>query len=209
MPNMKVVNMQGKEVGTVELNDAVYAAEISAPAIHSAVVAYLANQRHGTQSTLTRSEVSGGGAKPYRQKGTGRARQGSTRAPQFTHGGIAFGPKLRSFNQTLNKKTRRLAIRSALSDKVAGENMIVVDEIKSEGFKTKVMAEMLKALGAGKKAIVVLDLSEKNFETTKSFANIAGVKTAYTNTINTYDLVNADTLIATKKAAETIGEVYA
>ena len=209
MPNVKVVDMQGKEVGTVELNDAVFAQEVHASAVHSAVVAYLANQRHGNQSTLTRSEVSGGGAKPYRQKGTGRARQGSTRSPQFTHGGIAFGPKPRDFSITMNKKTRRIAIRSALSDKVNGENLVVVNEIKTDAFKTKVMVDMLKAVGAGKKPLVVFDLSEKEAAVQKSFANIAGCKTAYTNTINTYDLVNADTLVLTEAAAKTIGEVYA
>ena len=207
MANLKVVNMAGKEVGSVELNDAVYAAPVNEAVLHAAVKTYLANQRQGTQSALTRTEVSGGGKKPWRQKGTGRARQGSTRAPQWTHGGIAFAPKPRSYRLSINKKVKRIAIRSALSDKVATNNMIVVDAIAADEYKTKKMAEMLKAIGAGKKALVVLP--EKDEKVVASFANIPGVKTAYVNTINTYDILNADTFVAAKEAAEKIGEVYA
>ena len=207
MANLKVVNMAGKEVGSVELNDAVYAAPVNEAVLHAAVRTYLANQRQGTQSALTRTEVSGGGKKPYRQKGTGRARQGSTRAPQWTHGGVVFAPKPRSYRLSLNKKVRRIALKSALSDKVATDSMIVVDEIAAAEYKTKVMADMLKAIGAGKKALVVL--AEKDEKAVASFANIPGVKTAYVNTINAYDILNADTFVAAKAAAEKIGEVYA
>ena len=207
MANLKVVNMAGKEVGSIELNDAVYAAPVNEAVLHAAVRTYLANQRQGTQSALTRTEVSGGGKKPYRQKGTGRARQGSTRAPQWTHGGIAFAPKPRSYRLSLNKKVRRIALKSALSDKVATDNMIVVEEITAKEYKTKVMADMLKAVGAGRKALVVL--AEKDEKAVASFANIPGVKTAYVNTINAYDILNADTFVAAKAAAEKIGEVYA
>ncbi len=207
MANLKVVNMAGKEVGSIELNDAVFAAPVNEAVLHAAVRTYLANQRQGTQSALTRTEVSGGGKKPYRQKGTGRARQGSTRAPQWTHGGVVFAPKPRSYRLSLNKKVRRIALKSALSDKVATDSMIVVDEIAAAEYKTKVMADMLKAIGAGKKALVVL--AEKDEKAVASFANIPGVKTAYVNTINAYDILNADTFVAAKAAAEKIGEVYA
>ena len=207
MANIKVVNMAGKEVGSVELNDAVYAAPVNEAVLHAAVKTYLANQRQGTQSALTRTEVSGGGKKPYRQKGTGRARQGSTRAPQWTHGGVVFAPKPRSYRITLNKKVKRIALKSALSDKVATDSMIVVDAITAKEYKTKVMADMLKAIGAGKKALVVL--AEKDEKVVASLANIPGVKTAYVNTINAYDILNADTFVAAKAAAEKIGEVYA
>ena len=207
MANLKVVNMAGKEVGSVELNDAVYAAPVNEAVLHAAVRTYLANQRQGTQSALTRTEVSGGGKKPYRQKGTGRARQGSTRAPQWTHGGVVFAPKPRSYRLSLNKKVRRIALKSALSDKVATDSMIVVDEIAASEYKTKVMADMLKAIGAGRKALVVL--AEKDEKAVASLANIPGVKTAYVNTINAYDILNADTFVAAKAAAEKIGEVYA
>lgn len=207
MANLKVVNMAGKEVGSVELNDAVYAAPVNEAVLHTAVKTYLANQRQGTQSALTRTEVSGGGKKPWRQKGTGRARQGSTRAPQWTHGGVAFAPKPRSYRVSINKKVKKIAIRSALSDKVATNNMIVVDAITVSEYKTKVMAEMLRAIGAGKKSLVVLP--EKDEKTVASLANIPGVKTAYVNTINTYDILNADSFVVAKDAAEKIGEVFA
>ena len=207
MPNMKVVDMAGKEVGSIELADEVFAVSVNAAVLHAAVRAYLLNQRQGTQSTKTRSEVSGGGKKPWRQKGTGRARQGSTRSPQWTHGGIALGPKPRSYRVDLNKKTKRLALKSALSDKVANGNMIVVDSIVAEAFKTKVMVNMLAAIGAAKKTLVVL--ADNDAKVVASFANIPGVKTAQATAINVYDILNADTLVVVKAAAEKIQEVYA
>ena len=184
-----------------------FAVSVNEAVLHSAVRAYLSNQRQGTQSTLTRSEVSGGGKKPWRQKGTGRARQGSTRSPQWTHGGVALGPKPRKYHVSLNKKVRRLAILGAMSDKVAGGNMVVVDAIKTEEYKTKTMVKMLAAVGAGKKALVVL--AENDPKVVGSFANIEGVKTAFANTINTYDILNADTFVVAKAAAEKLAEVYA
>ncbi len=207
MPNLKVVDMTGKEVGDITLSDTVFGAEINEAVLHTAVKSYLANQRQGTQSTLTRTEVSGGGRKPWRQKGTGRARQGSTRAPQWTHGGVALGPKPRSYRFTLNKKVKRIAMQSALSSKVAGNDMIVVNEIKNAEYKTKTMAAMLKALGSEKKALVVLPALDR--VTAKSVANIPGVKTAYVNTLNVYDILNCDKFIVAKEAAEKIQEVYA
>ena len=207
MPNLKVLDMTGKEVGEVTLSDAVFAAEINEAVLHTAVKFYLANQRQGTQSTLTRSEVSGGGKKPWRQKGTGRARQGSTRSPQWTHGGIALGPKPRCYRMTLNKKVKRIAMQSALSSKVADSNMIVVSEIKNAQYKTKTMASMLKALGSEKKALVVLPTNDEM--TVKSLTNIAGVKVAYVNTLNVFDILNCDKFIVAKEAAEKIQEVYA
>ena len=175
--------------------------------MHAAVVNYLANQRQGTQSTLTRSEVSGGGRKPWKQKGTGRARQGSTRAPQWTHGGIALGPKPRDYSYELPKKVKRLALKSAFSTKVADNDLIVVDNIAVEGFKTKAVVEMLSKLGADKKALIVMpELDQKLI---KSAANIPGVKTALVNTINVYDILNYDKFIVAKGALEKIEEVYA
>ncbi len=207
MPVVKVVNMAGNETGSITLSDTVFGAEVNTSVLHAAVKMYLANQRQGTQSALTRTEVSGGGKKPWRQKGTGHARQGSTRAPQWTHGGVVFAPKPRCYRMAMNKKQKQIALFSALSDKVAGGNMVVVDEIKSEGFKTKTMVKMLSAVGAGRKALVVLADNDK--ETVKSFANIPGVKTAQYNTINTYDILNADTFIVAEAAAKKIEEVYA
>ena len=207
MPNMKVVDMAGKEVGSVELNDAVFAAEINGAILHAAVRAFLLNQRQGTQSTLTRAEVSGGGIKPYKQKGTGRARQGSTRSPQWTHGGIALGPKPRLYKIDLNKKAKRVAMQSALSSKVADNEMVVIDAITAEGYKTKVMADMLKAVGFQKKALVVL--AEKNDMVYKSLSNIEGVKIAYVNTLNVYDILNCNLFVCAKAAAEKMQEVYA
>ena len=207
MPNLKVVNMAGNEVGTIELSDEVFGAEINGAVLHSAVRAFLMNQRQGTQSTLTRTEVSGGGKKPWRQKGTGRARQGSTRAPQWTHGGVALGPKPRTYHIALNKKTKRVAMKSALSSKVAQGEMIVVDAIKTEEFKTKTMVKMLQALGAEGKTLIVLDgIDEKVI---KSFANIPGAKTAQVNTINVYDILNCGKFVVVKDAAKKIEEVYA
>lgn len=207
MANVKVLNMAGAEVGTLELNDAVFAVKVSSDVLHAAVRAYLLNQRQGTQSTLTRSEVSGGGKKPWRQKGTGRARQGSTRSPQWTHGGIALGPKPRTYRTDLNKKVKKLALLGALSDKVATDSFKVIDAITATEYKTRVMADMLKAVNAGKKALVVF--AEKNDMAIRSCQNIPGVKTAYTNTLNVYDILNCDTIVIEKAATQKITEVYA
>ena len=207
MANLKVLNMAGAEVGTIELAESVFAIEVNAAVLHAAVRAYLLNQRQGTQSTLTRTEVSGGGRKPWRQKGTGRARQGSTRAPQWTHGGVALGPKPRSYRTDLNKKVKKLAMKSALSAKVLENELVVVNEIVATEYKTKVMVNMLKALGAEKKALVVL--AEKNEMVVKSLANIEGVKVAYVNTINVYDILNCNKLVVVEAAAKKIEEVYA
>ena len=207
MSKINVVDMAGKVVSEIELNDAVFGIEPNKTAMHSAVVNYLANQRQGTQSTLTRTEVSGGGRKPWRQKGTGHARQGSTRAPQWRHGGIALGPKPRSYRFTLNKKVKKLAMLSALSSKVAGNEMIVVDAIKAEEFKTKTMVAMLKAIGAEKKTLVVLDSVDK--KVIKSAANIEGAKTTQVNTLNVYDILNCNKFVIVKGAVEKLEEVYA
>lgn len=207
MPSIKVLDMAGKETGKIKLNDAVFGIEPNAAVMHMAVVNYLANQRQGTQSTLTRSEVSGGGKKPWRQKGTGHARQGSTRATQWIHGGIALGPKPRDYSYALNKKEKRLALKSALSDKVLNSSLIVLDEFKVEEYKTKVVVECMKAIGAGKKTLLVL--ADNNKFAVKSAANVAGLKTAQVNTINTYDILNADTLVIVKDAVAKIEEVYA
>ena len=207
MPSIKVVNMTGAQVGEMNLSDVVFGAEVNKAVLHAAVRTYLLNQRQGTQSTLTRSEVSGGGKKPWRQKGTGRARQGSTRSPQWTHGGIALGPKPRSYTKKLNKKVKQIAMFSALSAKVANNEMVVVDSIVAESYKTKVMASMLTAIGAGKKALVVLDA--KNDMVVKSLANIPGVKVAYTNTLNVYDILNCNTIVFAQAAVQKLEEVYA
>ena len=207
MPNIKVVDMAGKEVGEITLSDKVFGASVNEAVLHTAVRAYLLNQRQGTQSTLTRTEVSGGGKKPWKQKGTGHARQGSTRSPQWTHGGIALGPKPRSYRVTLNKATKKAAMFSALSSKVAGGNMVVVDAITATEYKTKAMVNMLGAVGAAKKALVVLP--EVNDFVIKSLANIEGVKSTQWNTINVYDILNCDTLIVAKDAVAKIEEVYA
>ena len=207
MPSIKVVDMAGKAVGEMNLSDVIFGAEINEAVLHTAVRAYLLNQRQGTQSTLTRTEVSGGGRKPWKQKGTGRARQGSTRSPQWTHGGIALGPKPRSYRVTLNKKVKRIALFSALSSKVAENAMVVVDTITATEYKTKNMVAMLAALGAGKKALIVLP--EKNDFVVKSCANIPGVKTALYNEINVYDILNCGTLIIAQGAVSKIEEVYA
>ena len=207
MPNMKVVNMAGKEVGEITLSDKVFGREVSEAVLHTAVRAFLMNQRQGTQSTLTRTEVSGGGRKPWKQKGTGHARQGSTRAPQWTHGGVAHGPKPRSYRVTLNKATKRAALFSALSSKVQSGEMIVVDKITATEYKTKNMVAMLSALGAAKKALIVLP--EVDDCVIKSCANIEGVTTTQWNTINVYDILNCDTFIVAKDAVAKIEEVYA
>lgn len=207
MPNIAVVDMAGKSVGEITLSDAVFGIKPNAAVMHAAVVNYLANQRQGTQSTLTRTEVSGGGKKPWRQKGTGHARQGSTRAPQWRHGGIVHAPKPRDYSYSLNKKVKRLALKSALSDKVLTGDMIVLDELKTETYKTKVVADCLKAIGAGKKTLIVLE--DNNAFAVKSIANIAGAKSAQVGTINTYDIINADTLVVVKNAIAKLEEVYA
>ena len=205
MPNIAVVDMAGKSVGEITLSDAVFGIKPNAAVMHAAVVNYLANKRQGTQSTLTRTEVSGGGKKPWRQKGTGHARQGSTRAPQWRHGGIVHAPKPRDYSYSLNKKVKRLALKSALSDKVLTGDMIVLDELKTD--KTKVVADCLKAIGAGKKTLIVLE--DNSAFAVKSIANIAGAKSAQVGTINTYDIINADTLVVVKNAVAKLEEVYA
>ena len=198
MAKVSVYDMTGAVVSDLELNDNIFGIEPNTVVMHAAVVNYLANQRQGTQSTLTRTEVSGGGRKPWRQKGTGHARQGSTRAPQWTHGGVALGPKPRSYTYSLNKKVKRLALKSALSAKVQENSMIVVDSIKADEFKTKTIVNMLKALGADK-ALIVLN----------SAANIPGVKTTQANTLNVYDILKYNKFIVVKDAVATIEEVYA
>ena len=207
MPKISVFDMAGKEVSTMELSEAVFGIEPNAVVMHQAVVAYLANQRQGTQSTLTRTEVAGGGRKPWRQKGTGHARQGSIRAPQWTHGGVALGPKPRTYRLALNKKVKRLALKSAFSSKVLDGDMIVVEKIEANEFKTKTMVNMLKALGADRKALVVLP--EMDEKVIKSMANIPGVKTAQVNTLNVYDVLGCDKFIVAKEAVAKIEEVYA
>ena len=236
MANIKVVDMTGKEVGAMELSDAIFAREVNEAVLHAAVRTYLMNQRQGTQSTLTRTEVSGGGKKPWRQKGTGRARQGSTRAPQWTHGGIALGPKPRDYRITMNKKTKRVALFSALSAKVAAGELIVVDEIKMEAYKTAEMVKMFKALGCEKEvtknykvttvnegevvkerktrtavvpqsALVVLPAVDAFV--IGSCKNIPGVETTLYSTINVYEVLKAEKVVMTRAAVEKLEEVYA
>ena len=206
MPNVKVFNMAGEEVGTMVLADAVYGTEINEAVLHAAVRAYLLNQRQGTQSTLTRTEVSGGGKKPWRQKGTGRARQGSTRSPQWTHGGIALGPKPRSYRFALPKKVRRLAMKSAFSTKVAAGEMMILKELTLDEIKTKTMVNLFGALKADKKVLLVL--AEKDEKVILSARNIPGVKTALVNTLNVYDILNCDKFIVVKDAVAQLEEVY-
>ena len=207
MPSINVVDMTGKKVGTVDLADSIFAIEPNKAVMHQMVVNYLAAQRQGTQSALTRAEVSGGGKKPWRQKGTGRARQGSTRAPQWTHGGVVFAPKPRSYKFSVNKKVRRLAMKSAFSSKAAENEIIVVDAITLDEYKTKAMAEMLTAIGVDKKALIVLPEVDK--KVIKSASNIKGVKTAQVGELNVYDILNADKLVIAKDAVSKIEEVYA
>lgn len=207
MPNMQVVNMAGQKVGEIELSDAVFGIEPNTAVLHDVVVNYLANQRQGTQSALTRAEVSGGGKKPWRQKGTGHARQGSTRAPQWRHGGIVFAPKPREYRYTLNKKVRRLALKSAFSVKAKENEMIVLDALTVDTFSTKTVVNMLKAVGADRKALIVLATNDA--KVIKSAANIPGVKTAQVNNLNVYDVLNADKFIVVKDAVAQIEEVYA
>ncbi len=207
MPNIEVLDMAGKKVGEAELSDAVFGIEPNTAVMHTMVVNYLANNRQGTQSALTRSEVSGGGRKPWRQKGTGHARQGSTRAPQWTHGGVVFAPKPRSYRFTVNKKVKRLAMRSAFSSKLRDSQLVVVDKIETAEFKTKTIAAMLSAVGADRKALIVLPEVDK--KVINSARNIPGVKTAQVNTLNVYDILNADKLVIAKDAIGKIEEVYA
>lgn len=207
MAQVQVYNQEGRKTSKLELADSVFGIEPNADAMHLAVVSYLANQRQGTQSTLTRSEVSGGGAKPWRQKGTGRARQGSTRSPQWTHGGIALGPKPRKYKVELNKKVKRLAMKSALSTKVADEEMMVVNKVELEGIKTKAIVEMLAKLKAAKKTLIVTDGVDEIIY--KSARNIEGVKVVTVNTLCVYDILNCDSFVVLKDAAKKIEEVYA
>ncbi len=207
MPTVSVLNTSGKEVEKIELAQEVFGIEPNMPAMHIMVKSYLANQRQGTQSALTRAEVSGGGKKPWRQKGTGRARQGSTRSPQWTHGGVVFAPKPRSYSFSVNRKVKRLAMKSALSSKVAGNDMIVIDSLSFDNYKTKKMIEILTAIGSQKKALIVL--SQNDEKIINSARNIPGVKTAGVNTLNVYDILNADKFIVVKDAVAKIEEVYA
>ena len=207
MAKLAVLDKAGKKVSDIELNDGIFAIEPNMSAMHLMVVSYLAAQRQGTQSTLTRSEVSGGGKKPWRQKGTGRARQGSTRSPQWTHGGIALGPKPREYGIDVNKKVKRLAMKSALSSKVAENEMIVVDSLAMDAIKTKEMAGVLSAINAGKKTLIVLP--EKDDVVYRSARNIAGTKVSLVNTLNVYDILNCNTIVVVKDAVSKIEEVYA
>ncbi len=206
MANVKVFNMSGSEVGSIDLNDSIFAVEVNEHVMHQAVVQYLANQRQGTQSALTRAEVRGGGKKPWRQKGTGRARQGSIRSPQWTGGGVVFAPKPRDYSFKLNKKVKRLALKSALTTKLNENKLIVLDELALTEIKTKKMAEVLKNVNAGK-ALVVLE--EGNTNAVLSARNLSDVKTAGVSTINVYDILKYDSLVVTKAAVNKIEEVYA
>ena len=205
MAKFDVLDMNGKKVSTVELSDAVFGITPNEKAVHAAVVNFLANQRQGTQSTKTRSEVSGGGRKPWRQKGTGHARQGSTRSPQWTHGGVALGPKPRDYSYRLNRKVKRLAILSAISAKAAAGDMILVDNLSVAEYKAKAVVSMLSAVGAGKKNLIVTPAVEEKL--VKSAANIPGVKTTVATSVNTYDVVNADKFILSVDAAKKLEEV--
>ena len=228
MPSVKVVDMTGKEVGEINLSEKLFGAEVSEPGLHAAVRAYLLNQRQGTQSTLTRTEVSGGGRKPWRQKGTGRARQGSTRSPQWTHGGVALGPKPRDYRVTLNKKTRRAALASALSAKVAEGSLVVVDSVKLDAYKTSEMVKMFAALGLTKEVTkkykennevktrtakvaekTLLVLPEVDKLVVKSCDNIPTAVTTLYSTLSVYDILNAEKLVMTREAVEKLEEVYA
>ena len=206
MANVSVFNMEGKEVGTMELNDAVFGVEVNEHLVHMAVVAQLANKRQGTQKAKTRSEVSGGGRKPWRQKGTGHARQGSTRAPQWTGGGMVFAPVPRDYTIRLNKKEKRLALKSALTSRVQEGKFIVLDELTLNEIKTKNFVNVMKNLNVAKALVV---LGENNENVVRSARNVADVKTALVNTINVYDILKYNTVVATKAAVAAIEEVYA
>ncbi|MCL1903524.1 MAG: 50S ribosomal protein L4 [Oscillospiraceae bacterium] len=207
MADVKVYDMSGKETSTLTVSDDIFGIEPNKEIMHAAVVNYLANQRQGTQSTLTRTEVRGGGKKPWRQKGTGRARQGSTRSPHWRHGGVALGPKPRSYRYSLNKKVRRIAMKSALSSKVGLGEMLVLDGLKMDEFKTKTIVKMMSDLNVDRKALLVLDGVDKMI--IKSASNIPGVKTTLVNTLCVYDILNHDKLIVVKDAVAKIEEVYA
>jgi large subunit ribosomal protein L4 len=228
MPNVKVLNMAGNEVGEISLSEKLFGAEVNGAVLHAAVRAYMLNQRQGTQSTLTRTEVSGGGKKPWRQKGTGRARQGSTRAPQWVHGGIALGPKPRTYRTDLTKKTKRVALFSALSDKLAQGNLVILDECKLETYKTAELVKMFAALGLSKDVErkykegdevktrtetvackTLLVLPEVDRVVVKSCANIPTAATTLYSTINVYEILNAEKLVITRAAVEKLQEVYA
>ena len=206
MANVSVYNMEGKEVGSLELNDAVFGVEVNEHLVHMAVIQHLANKRQGNQKAKTRSEVSGGGRKPWRQKGTGHARQGSTRAPQWTGGGVVFAPVPRDYSFKLNKKEKRAALKSALTSRVAGNKFVVLDELKLDAIKTKDFVKVMNNLNV-KKALVVMNDSDINV--VKSAANVQGIKTTLAATLNTYDVMKYDTVVATKAAIESIEEVYA
>lgn len=207
MPKVAVYNINGNQVGEIELNENTFGANINVEAMHQVVKMLLANRRQGTQSALTRAEVRGGGIKPWKQKGTGRARHGSTRSPQWTHGGIVFAPKPRSYRYSVPKKIKRIAMKSALTSKVADNDLIVVDELSFTAPKTKLVVGMLENLKVGKKTLIVL--AEKNENVERSARNIEGVKTALVNTLNVYDILNYDKFIITKEAALKVQEVYA
>jgi large subunit ribosomal protein L4 len=207
MANVSVYNMEGKEVGTIELSDAVFGVKVNEHLVHMAVVQQLANNRQGTQKAKTRSEVSGGGRKPWRQKGTGHARQGSTRSPQWTGGGVVFAPTPRDYSFKLNRKEKRAALKSALTDKVANGNLIVVDKLEFNEIKTKNFQKVLDNLKVANKSLVVLN--ENDEKVVLSARNIPTVKTTLTSTINVYDILNAKTLVLTQDAVKTIEEVYA
>lgn len=207
MATVNVFNMDGEQISQTELADEVFGIEPNISAMHQVVTVYLGNQRQGTQSTLTRTEVRGGGRKPWRQKGTGHARQGSTRAPQWVHGGIANGPKPRSYRRDVNKKVRRLAMKSALSSKVRDGELIVIDVLAMEEYRTKTIVHMLKALGTGKSVLIVTEEADEKIR--KSAANIPGVKTSSVNTLNVYDILNNTQCIIAKSAIAKIEEVYA
>jgi large subunit ribosomal protein L4 len=207
MPKVALYDITGSQIGDIELNDDVFGVKVNTHVMYEAVKNYLANQRQGTQSAKTRAEVRGGGRKPWRQKGTGRARQGSIRAPQWKGGGVVFAPKPRDYSYSIPKKVKRLALKSALSSKVEDLEIIVVDQLVLEQPKTKEMVKVLKNLNSGKKALIVIP--ERDEAVVRASANIAGVKTKYVNTINVYDILNCDSLILTKEAVNKVEEVYA
>lgn len=207
MPRVQVYDMNGEKLKQMNVSKEIFGIEPNQAVMHMAVVNYLANQRQGTQSTLTRTEVRGGGRKPWRQKGTGHARQGSIRAPQWTHGGVALGPKPRDYSYSLNKKVKRLAIKSALSDKVQNKNMIVLEKLALEDYKTKTVVDMLGALNATGKTLIVMP--EVDSKVLKSAGNIKGVATTLVNTLNVYDILNHDQIVITVDAVKKIEEVYA
>jgi large subunit ribosomal protein L4 len=207
MPKVALFNIQGEQVGEVELSDDVFGTEVRHDILHRAMVNYLANQRQGTANTLTRAEVAGGGRKPWRQKGTGRARHGSIRSPLWRKGGVTFGPKPRSFKTTMPKKLKRFALKSALSAKVIENELILIDGLSMEAPKTKEMVSILKNLKADKKSLIVIATKDENIE--KSARNLPGVKATYVSTLNIYDILNHDNLIMTKEAAQRVEEVYA